>query len=124
MRSCTGNVRLMNAVFSKWAVRSNIASPLVSDRVFTFLHRLEWQVVDTNLPLRKSTLDSVKPLIDYALGPRGHTKQEYLSQAPDMSAQSGGHGRCPWLPLLPAPIPSMDSGKGSGQFGVPGVIMG
>jgi hypothetical protein len=112
MRSCTGNVRLMNAVFSKWAVRSNISSPLVSDRVFTFLHRLEWQVVDTNLPLRKSTLDSVKPLIDYALAPRGHTKQEYLSQAPDMIAQSGGHGRCPWLPLLDCTHPVDGLGQG------------
>jgi hypothetical protein len=74
----------MNAVFPSGSVRSKISPQPISNRAFIFSLRLSWPVVDTSLPLRMSTRDSVKSLIDWLLRPWGHTEQEHLSQAPDM----------------------------------------
>jgi hypothetical protein len=45
-------------------------------------------------------------------------KQEYLSQAPDMIGQSGGHGRCPWLPLYDYTRPGDGLGQWQAQAGM------
>jgi hypothetical protein len=59
----------MNAVFPSGSVRSKISSQPVSNWAVIFSRRLSWRVVDTRLPLRMSTCDSVKSLIDWVLRP-------------------------------------------------------